>query len=134
MSGGFYTPLRLEVAKDYVPAIHTKNRDIGNSVIMVAPDKLKFKKWTAVHGPEADAVNETDVYLPTNPNQAALFLAAKNGHLAVVRVLLEAGFEPSAPAMVVAAMNGHMECVTALLDAGVDVNSMVRGVFLSRMD
>ena len=52
---------------------------------------------------------------------AALMLAARNGHLEVVRLLLEADFETNvagtdgATALMLAARNGHWEVVQLLL-------------------
>ena len=63
---------------------------------------------------------------PLDPNGEGLLLAAKEGHLEVVRLLLEAGADKDAAdtdswtALSTAADNGHLEVVRLLLEAGAD--------------
>ncbi|CAK9062611.1 unnamed protein product [Durusdinium trenchii] len=58
--------------------------------------------------------------------------AARNGHLEVARLLLEAGADPNAkdhceaPALIAAAQNGHLEVVRLLLKAAADTNATDR--------
>ena len=63
---------------------------------------------------------------PLDPNGEGLVLAVKEGHLEVVRLLLEAGADKDAAntdgstALFFAAQNGHLEVVRLLLEAGAD--------------
>ena len=63
---------------------------------------------------------------PLDPNGQGLVLAAQEGHLAVVRLLLEAGADKDAAdtdgdtALHIAAKEGHLEVVRLLLEAGAD--------------
>ena len=64
---------------------------------------------------------------PQHPSGRALLLAADEGHLEVVRLLLEAGADKEAAtidgattALIVAAGSGHLEVVRLLLEAGAD--------------
>ena len=66
---------------------------------------------------------------PQDTNGPSLFVAAENGHLEVVRLLLEAGADENsertdgATAMFLAAEEGHLEVVRSLLEAGADKES-----------
>ena len=63
---------------------------------------------------------------PLDPNEEGFVLAAREGHLEVVRLLLEAGVDKDAPntddrtALHIAAQEGHLEVVRLLLEAGAD--------------
>ncbi|RPB22051.1 ankyrin, partial [Terfezia boudieri ATCC MYA-4762] len=65
----------------------------------------------------------------TYVNRTALHLAAENGHLEVVKVLLDKGATMDATtwyknrtALHMAAENGHLEVVKVLLDKGATIN------------
>ena len=74
---------------------------------------------------------------PLDPNRRSavpqpvwpMFSAAEQGHLEVVRLLLEAGADKNAAkqygttALMLAAHNGHLEVVRVLLEAGADKNA-----------
>ena len=79
-----------------------------------------------------DLVSDVERMLQTPQDASgvtALHSAAENGHLDVVRMLLEAGSEVDAArpdgftALLVAAQHGHLEVARALLDAGADLNA-----------
>ncbi|MEO6185879.1 MAG: ankyrin repeat domain-containing protein [Steroidobacteraceae bacterium] len=59
---------------------------------------------------------------------SALMFAAREGHVAAVRVLLKAGADPDftdpdgSTSLIVALMNGHWDAAKLLIDAGADVN------------
>ena len=63
---------------------------------------------------------------PVSGGFSCLYVSAKNGHLEVVRALLEAGgrellmltINDGASCLFVSAENGHLEVVTALVEAG----------------
>ncbi|RPB22045.1 ankyrin, partial [Terfezia boudieri ATCC MYA-4762] len=62
-------------------------------------------------------------------NRTALHIAAKKGHLEVVKVLLDKGATINAmthvnrTALHMAAENGHLEVVKVLLDKGATINA-----------
>ena len=62
--------------------------------------------------------------------KTALFMAAQNGHLEVVRLLIEAGADKAAAhstgatAVFIAAQNGHLEVVRLLIEAGADKDAV----------
>ena len=72
---------------------------------------------------------------PLDPNGGGLFVAAKRGHLEVVRLLLEAGAQTDAhaanrngaTALMIAAENGHLDVMQLLLKAGADKDSATAG-------
>uniref|UniRef100_A0A7S3G4Q3 Uncharacterized protein n=1 Tax=Palpitomonas bilix TaxID=652834 RepID=A0A7S3G4Q3_9EUKA len=69
-----------------------------------------------------------DPNYPCKGGQGALWKAAYNGRIAIVKALLSKGArvegqrEAAAP-IIVAAQNGHVEVIKALVEAGADVNS-----------
>jgi ankyrin repeat protein len=69
-----------------------------------------------------------DLERTCSEGRTALLLAAENGHILVVMVLLVKGAElrhksaDGKTALVYAASNGHVETVRCFLDGGLDVN------------
>ena len=96
-----------------------------------APDEILTQQL--LDACENNRVGEVENLLqkPQDPNvrcantgNVPLQVAARNGHLEVVRLLLEAGVDKDAgngaTALISAAGNGHLEVVQLLLEAGAD--------------
>ena len=83
-----------------------------------------------------NAVSQVERLLqkPQKPNRRALFAAVKNGHLELVRLLLEAGADKDATngfggtALCMAAREGHLEVARSLLEAGADKDAATTDV------
>jgi ankyrin repeat protein len=101
----------------------------------VEQSKSSALLWAARHGQVETAqksLREEANIQATNDDEAALFLAAENGHKEVVKLLIEEGADVSAQsrcygnALQAASAGGHEAVVRLLLDKGADVNAQGR--------
>ena len=87
---------------------------------------LKVLQWARANGCPWDA--ETCAHAAADGGITLLYSAARDGHEAVVRLLIEAGADVNkavadgVTSLYVAAQNGHEAVVLALIQAGGDVN------------
>ena len=115
--------------QDYMPL-----RPLPSVQLIVLPFCVldEITEEELVHYCREDRVTHVERLLqkPYKPKGKALLVAAREGHLEIVRLLLEAGADKDAAtttdgatALLLAAFQGHLEVVRLLLEAGADKDS-----------
>eukprot|EP01100_Stratorugosa_tubuloviscum_P000819 TRINITY_DN1183_c0_g1_i5.p1 TRINITY_DN1183_c0_g1~~TRINITY_DN1183_c0_g1_i5.p1 ORF type:complete len:377 (+),score=171.71 TRINITY_DN1183_c0_g1_i5:185-1315(+) len=139
-----------KLTKRLESALHLAAENGHNSVVQILISRganvlgtnKKEQTWSPLH---AAALNghagvvqtlldaHAPIDKPTADNKTALQLAARNGHLEVIKILIsknsDVNFRKDLTALHTAAENGHVHCVNYLLDNGAEIDKKSKGLY-----